>query len=302
MKLGGRFDIIDKLGKGTYGVVYKAKDKKLNKIVAIKKMILPDDDEGIPSTALREISILKGLNHPNIVGLLDMIIEPKKIYLIFEYLKTDLKIFLDNLGKQYLDIKTIKKFMYQLLIGITELHSKRILHRDLKPQNILIDKDFNLKIADFGLARTFSIPIRPYTNNVVTLWYRAPEVLLGAPEYSTPIDIWSLGCIFFEIVTKKALIMGETETEQINRMFRILGTPTESDWPGIGGFKKYDEQTVPNLKKESLKDIFSNLYLDEVGIDLLERMLIYNPTERITAKSALEHPFFYDLKNNNFNF
>jgi serine/threonine protein kinase len=301
MKLTSRFEIIEKLGKGTYGTVYKVKDKKLNRIVAIKKMILPNDEEGIPSTALREISILKGLNHPNIVSLLDIIIETNKIYLILEYLQTDLKIFLDSLNNKYLDLKTVKKFMYQLLAGVQEMHSKRILHRDLKPQNILIDKDYSLKIADFGLARTFSIPIRPYTNNVVTLWYRAPEVLLGGPEYSTPIDIWALGCIFFEVVTKKALIMGETETEQINRMFRILGTPTEKDWPGISAFKKYDEQTVPNLKKESLKELFSELYLDDLGIDLLERMLIYNPIERITAKSAMDHPFFYEIKNN-FNF
>ena len=296
MKSSGRFEIIDTLGKGTYGVVYKAKDKKLNKIVAIKKMILPNDDEGIPSTALREISILKNLSHPFIVSLLDMIIEPKKIYLIFEYLKTDLKIFLDNLPKKkYLEQKTIKKFMFQLLTATSELHSKRIIHRDLKPQNILLDKNYNLKIADFGLARTFSIPIRPYTNNVVTLWYRAPEILLGAPEYSTPIDVWALGCIFFEICTKKGLIMGETETEQINRMFRVLGTPLESDWPGIGAFAKYDEQTVPNLKKVRMREVLGGGFLGDLGVDLLQRMLVYNPTERITAKSALEHPFFCDL-------
>ncbi len=170
----------------------------------------------------------------------------------------------------------------------------------MKPQNILLDKNLNIKIADFGLARTFSIPIRPYTVPVVTLYYRAPEILLGASEYSTPIDIWALGCIFFEIVTKMPFICGDSETDQINRMFRILGTPNEEIWPGINNFKNYKLEFLPTYNKKPLKDHFENLYLDEMGMDLLERMLIYDPTKRITASSALEHPFFYEITKNYF--
>ena len=173
--------------------------------------------------------------------------------------------------------------MFQLLLGTAELHSKRIIHRDLKPQNILLDSQLNVKIADFGLARTFSIPIRPYTKQVVTLWYRAPELLLGAPEYSTPIDIWALGCIFVELVTKTPLFTGDSELDQTYRVFRILGTPTEADWPGIKSFENYKSQ-LPSYDKKPLASIFKDFFFEEAGLDLLERMLTYDPCKRITAK------------------
>lgn len=156
--------------------------------------------------------MLREIDHPNVVKLKDVIMCPNKMYLVFEFLEQDLKKRLDMLGPgNLLPPKLVKSFLYQLLSGIAACHKSRIIHRDLKPQNILLGTKDDLKIADFGLARAFSIPMRPYTKEVVTLWYRAPELLLGANEYSTPVDMWSAGCIFAEMVTKRALFDGDSE-------------------------------------------------------------------------------------------
>lgn len=195
---------LEKLGEGTYGVVYKCKNKDNSELVAIKKIRLENEDEGIPSTAIREISILKTLNHPNIVSLLDLVHGEKKLHLIFEYLDYDLKKYLDQYGGP-LQPMLVKSYLYQMLDGITYCHSKRVLHRDLKPQNLLIDRNGTIKLADFGLARAFGLPIKTLTHEILTLWYRAPEILLGQKEYSTPVDIWSIGCIFFEMAHRSKL-------------------------------------------------------------------------------------------------
>jgi serine/threonine protein kinase len=289
-----RYKRIEKVGNGTYGVVYKAEDTTNKEIVALKKMILEVENEGVPSTAIREISLLREIQHKNIVGLKDVVIEDKKLYLVFEFLDRDLKALLESLGNDFLDPMVVKRFLYQILQGTAACHSRRILHRDLKPQNILIDKLGNLKIADFGLARAFAIPARPYTHEVVTLWYRAPEILLGSIEYSTPIDIWSIGCIFVELVTKQALFTGDSEIDQLYRIFRILGTPNEEVWPGVSSLKDY-KTTFPNWSSSPISKVVSNLNLDAAGLDLLNRMLRYDPCDRISAKSALSHPYFKDL-------
>ena len=178
----------------------------------MKKIKLDTQSEGVPSTTIREISVLREINHPNVVQLKDVIMCPNKMYLVFEYLEMDLKQKLDALGPgNLLPPMMIKSFIYQLLSGTAACHKSRIIHRDLKPQNILLGQNDDLKIADFGLARAFGIPIRPYTKEVVTLWYRAPELLLGSNEYSTPVDAWSAGCIFAEIVTKRPLFDGDSE-------------------------------------------------------------------------------------------
>merc|ERR1712023_606487 len=196
-----------------------------------KKIRLEAEDEGIPSTAIREISILKELQHPNIVRLHDVIHTEKKLTLVFEYLDQDLKKFLDS--SDGLDAFTIKSSLFQLLRGVSFCHDHRVLHRDLKPQNLLINREGALKLADFGLARAFGIPVRSYTHEVVTLWYRAPDVLLGSRKYSTPVDIWSVGCIFAEMVSGRPLFPGNTDQDQLQKIFKVLGTPNETMWPTI---------------------------------------------------------------------
>lgn len=184
------------IGKGTYGTVYKAKDEEGKEIYALKKIKLQGEDEGIPSTAIREICLLKELNQINIVKLLDVIHSSKKLTLVFEFIDRDLKKVIDTTKGDGLPLPKVKSFLYQLLQGVAYIHQYKILHRDMKPQNLLISNEGVLKIADFGLARGYGLPVRNYTHEVVTLWYRPPDVLLGSKDYSTSIDMWSVGCIF----------------------------------------------------------------------------------------------------------
>jgi serine/threonine protein kinase len=195
-----------KLGEGTYGIVYKAENVHTHEEVALKAIRLESEEEGVPCTAIREISLLKELDHPNVVRLLEIIHDVDKLTLVFEFCDQDLKQHLDaHFG--ILDHNKIKWFLYQLLKGVEYCHKRRVLHRDLKPQNLLISKkDNTLKLADFGLARAFTVPVRNYSPEVVTLWYRAPEVLMGFKNYSTPIDMWSIGCIFAEMKKRKTFI------------------------------------------------------------------------------------------------
>lgn len=277
-----------KLGEGTYGKVYLAQDKQTGEYVAMKKMILETEDEGIPSSAIREISLLKELSdHKNIVKLLDVLYLKSKLYLIFEYLEQDLRQFMDSVP--VIDPALVKSYMHQLIQGIDFCHTHRILHRDLKPQNLLIDKTGRLKLADFGLSRAFGIPLRQYTHEIVTLWYRSPEVLLGQPRYSTPVDMWSAGCIFAELVTRIPFFSGDSEIDQIFRIFRTMGTPDEQVWPGVTKLPDF-QPTFPQYTAQSLAQIFPQL--DAAGLDLMGALLQYDPSKRISARSALSHPYF----------
>jgi cyclin-dependent kinase 1 len=216
------FEKSQTIGSGTYGVVYKGRNKKTNEVIAIKKIKIELESEGVPSTALREISILRELKHPNIVELKDVVCSENKLYLLFEFLEIDMRKYLESLAdEEYLEADIIKSFVFQILEGVAYCHSKKIIHRDLKPQNLLLDQYGTVKIADFGLARAFSIPIRPYTKEVLTLWYRSPEILLGCVEYSTPVDIWSVGCIFAELCLKKPIFQGDYDIDQLFKIFKL---------------------------------------------------------------------------------
>ena len=291
-----KYQKLDKVGEGTYGVVYKCQNKETKKYVALKKIRLENEDEGMPSTAIREISILKQLHHPNIVNLLDLIHGEKKLYLVFEFLDHDLKKYL-NLNGSPLSPQLVKSYLYQILLAIKYCHSKRILHRDLKPQNLLIDKNGIIKVGDFGLARAFGIPIKTLTHEILTLWYRAPEILLGQREYSTPIDIWSIGLIFYEMAHRKPLFAGDCEIDQIFKIFQMYGTPTEKTWPGITKLPEF-KLNFPQFKGKGIQSY--NTLIDHVGVDLLEKMIQLDPCKRISAKQALNHPFFDDLDKSQF--
>ena len=279
---------LEKIGTGTYGVVYKAQDLRTNKLVALKKILLDVEPEGIPSTAIREICILRELEHPHIVVLADVIATDQDLYLIFEYLNNDLKQFLDATS-QPLAPRDLQRLLQQMLQAVAYLHANRVLHRDLKPQNILVDTVGNCKLADFGLARIYQFPLRPYTHEVVTLWYRAPEILLGVLEYTPAVDMWSLGMIFAELVLKRPLCPGDSEIDQLFRIFRVLGTPSEEVWPGVSKLKEF-KSNFPKWHPARLQELCPGL--GDLGCDLLAQMLRYDPGARITAKDALAHPYF----------
>jgi cyclin-dependent kinase len=213
--------------------------------------------------------------------------------LVFEYLDQDLKKYLD-VCEGGLDSDVVKSFLYQLLTGVAYCHHHRVLHRDLKPQNLLINREGDLKLADFGLARAFGIPVRSYTHEVVTLWYRAPDVLLGSRKYSTPVDVWSIGCIFAEMVNGTPLFKGTSEDTQLDTIFRHLGTPNESTYPGVSELPDWKEN-FPSYPApaEGLRSLVPKL--DSDGLSLLQAMLVYDPSQRITAQNAKQHPYFQSI-------
>ena len=259
------------------------------------------ENEGIPSTALREITILKELNHENILKIIDVVCEENKLYLLFEYLDYDLQKYMqmalnNELGTFKFTKEIIRSYIYQILDGVSYCHNRKILHRDLKPQNILINKEGKLKIADFGLARTFSLTERPYTKEVLSLWYRAPELLLGTDIYSTAVDIWSIGCIFAEMFLNHPLFLGENEINQLTKIFEIMGTPDKNILQNLKINNNYSDENFPVYQKKNLKDLICDM--DLYGLDLLEKMLDYLPDRRISAKDALNHPYFNEIKKN----
>ncbi|XP_065874297.1 cyclin-dependent kinase G-2 [Euphorbia lathyris] len=295
------FERLNKIDEGTYGVVYRARDKKTGEIVALKKVKMEKEREGFPLTSLREINILLSFHHPSIVDVKEVVVGSNldSIFMVMEYMEHDLKALMESM-KQPFSQSEVKCLMLQLLEGVKYLHDNWVLHRDLKTSNLLLNNRGELKICDFGLARQYGSPLKPYTHLVVTLWYRAPELLLGAKQYSTAIDMWSLGCIMAEMLSKEPLFNGKTEVDQLDKIFRILGTPNETIWPGFSklpGVKVNFVKHQYNLlrKKFPATSFTGSPVLSDAGFDLLNKLLTYDPEKRITAEAALNHEWFREV-------
>jgi serine/threonine protein kinase len=288
-----RFTKQEKIGEGTYGTVFKCEDNTTGQMVALKRIRLEPEDEGVPSTAVREISLLRELNHVNIVKLLDVVHQDRKLFLVFEFCDQDLKKMMDSRATPLVGRK-LKCLTYQLIDALHACHSKRIVHRDLKPQNLLVSRDESVvKVADFGLSRAFQVMLRTYTHEVVTLWYRAPEILLGEQHYRPAVDVWSVGCIMAEMATKAPLFPGECEIHQLFLIFRMLGTPNEDVWPGVTALQDF-KLSFPKWQSDDWSQRLPSL--DDDGLDLIRGLLRYNPTERLTAAQALAHPWFDEVR------
>ncbi|CAK7327402.1 unnamed protein product [Dovyalis caffra] len=295
------FERLNKIDEGTYGVVYRARDKKTGEIVALKKVKMEKEREGFPLTSLREINILLSFHHPSIVDVKEVVVGSNldSIFMVMEYMEHDLKGLMESM-RQPFSQSEVKCLMLQLLEGTKYLHDNWVLHRDLKTSNLLLNNRGELKICDFGLARQYGSPLKPYTHLVVTLWYRAPELLLGAKQYSTAIDMWSLGCIMAELLSKEPLFNGKTEVDQLDKIFRILGTPNETIWPGFSklpGVKVNFVKHQYNLlrKKFPATSFTGSPVLSDSGFDLLNKLLTYDPEKRITAEDALNHDWFREV-------
>jgi len=303
------YEITGKLGEGTFGVVSKGVSRRTGAIVALKKILIHNDKEGFPITALREIKLLKLLSHPNVLRLDEMAVERKvgegqkraDIYMITPYMDHDLSGMTTNPDITF-TIPQIKCYMLQLLEGLRYLHDSRILHRDMKAANILISNKGQLQIADFGLARHYegSRPrsgmgngeaVRDYTTLVVTRWYRPPELLLQLRRYTPAIDMWGAGCVFAELFECKPILEGKTDVNQAELIFELLGSPTEENMPGWSQLPGCEGVRQWAPKRGTIRSRFESR-LGEQGINLLQNLLTLDWRKRINAMDALQHPYF----------
>ncbi|EMD34688.1 hypothetical protein CERSUDRAFT_140279 [Gelatoporia subvermispora B] len=302
------YDVLTKLGEGTFGEVHKAVHRVKGNAVALKRILMHNEKEGMPVTALREIKILKALHHPCVVDILDMFVvrsqgkdAPLSVYMVFPYMDHDLAGLLEN-ERVKLSPSQIKLYMKQLLEGTEYMHRNHIIHRDMKAANLLISNTGSLKIADFGLARAFDPSItrggedfrgreRKYTNCVVTRWYRPPELLLGARQYGGEIDLWGIGCVLGEMFWRRPILPGTTDVDQLEKIWQLCGTPNQHTWPnhdqlpGCEGVKRF------NQYPRRVKQVYEMIGAET--LDLLDKLLVCNPRDRITASQALDHDYFW---------
>ncbi|XP_077989114.1 cyclin-dependent kinase 7-like [Glandiceps talaboti] len=287
-----RYEKIDFLGEGQFATVYKAKDIARNdRIVAVKKIKLgqrAEAKDGVNRTALREIKLLQELQHENIIGLLDVFGHKSNISLVFDFMETDLEIIIKDTGNIFLTPAHVKSYLLMTLHGLEYLHKNWILHRDLKPNNLLINEKGILKLGDFGLAKYFGSPNRVYTHQVVTRWYRCPELLYGARIYGTGVDLWAVGCILAELLLRVPFLPGDSDLDQLSRIFQTLGTPTEEVWPSMMSLPDYIE--FKKFPGTPLRHIFTAVPDDL--LDLIECLLKYDPSTRCTCSQALKMAYF----------
>lgn len=292
------YEKLEKIGEGTFATVYvgtaKARDpKRGDKVqsIAIKRIKYGQFIDGLDISAIREIKYLKELHHPNVIDLIDVVsMKGGGLNLILEFLDSDLEMIIKN-RRVVFSGADIKSWMMMMFRGLNHCHSSYILHRDLKPNNLLLAKDGTLKIADFGLARLYGDPNVSMTSQVVTRWYRAPELLLGAKHYGHAVDIWSTGCIFAELMLRTPYFAAETDLGQLKVIMSARGTPTEAEWPFMKQLPDYFPFNV--YEATPLRQIFTAAGDD--ALDLLEKLLLYNPLARLSSEEALRHEYFTNL-------
>uniref|UniRef100_A0A8C1FUF3 Cyclin dependent kinase 10 n=1 Tax=Cyprinus carpio carpio TaxID=630221 RepID=A0A8C1FUF3_CYPCA len=287
------FEKMNRIGEGTYGIVYRARDTRTNEIVALKKVRMDKEKDGIPISSLREINLLLRLRHPNIVELKEVVVGShlESLFLVMSYCEQDLASLLENMQSPFSEAQ-VKCIVLQLLKGLAYLHHNFILHRSECVHSGLFCslKHCHVLNSDFGLARVYGIPLQPMTPRVVTLWYRAPELLLGTKTQTTALDMWAVGCIFAELLAHKPLLPGASEIQQLDLIVQLLGTPNESIWPGFSRLPLVGQYSLRKQPYNNLKNKFT--WLSEAGLRLLNLLFMYNPQRRATAKDCLDSSYF----------
>ncbi|XP_059008805.1 cyclin-dependent kinase 10 isoform X1 [Mustela lutreola] len=306
------FEKLNRIGEGTYGIVYRARDTQTDEVVALKKVRMDKEKDGVPISSLREITLLLRLRHPNIVELKEVVVgnHLESIFLVMGYCEQDLASLLENMPTPFSEAQ-VKCIVLQVLRGLQYLHQNFIIHRDLKVSNLLMTDKGCVKTggcwvpalwpvsvggylergaADFGLARAYGIPVKPMTPKVVTLWYRAPELLLGTTTQTTSIDMWAMGCILAELLAHKPLLPGTSEIHQVDLIVQLLGTPSENIWPGFSRLPLVGQYSLRKQPYNNLKHKFP--WLSEAGLRLLNFLFMYDPKKRATASDGLESSYF----------
>lgn len=312
-----KYTILGFISSGTYGRVYKAQSVDCDGMVYAIKKFKPDKEgdvvtyTGISQSAIREMGLNKEISHANVVALKEVILEDKSIYMVFEYAEHDFLQVIHHYSQTLriqIQSMVLKPMVYQLLNGLVYLHSAHILHRDLKPANILITASGVVKIGDLGLARIIYQPLQPLFAGdkvVVTIWYRAPELLMGAKHYHKAIDCWAVGCVFAELASLRPIFKGEEakldskknvpfQRDQLLKIFEVLGTPDEKDWPGVRDTPEYQSMKRLDPYQNRLAEWCQSRIRSPHGHDLLRQLFAFDPDKRLTAKDALTHKWFQE--------
>ncbi len=292
-----KYEVIGVVGEGAYGIVYKCKNKETGKYVAIKKF-KETEDELVKKTMKRELKMLQQLKHENIVEFQESFIHKNNLFLVFEFLEKNLLEVLEE-SPNGLSPKLIRSFIFQMCKAVSYLHKNNMIHRDVKPENLLIDEKMNLKLCDFGFARKIKLDKKnnnqdSMTDYVATRWYRAPEILLGSTRYGVQADMWSMGCIFGELLGGKPMFPGTSTLSQINKVLEVTGMPSREDIESINS--ELAPTMIENIvvkKTNSLKNLYPKASAEE--LDLLKKLLQFNPNKRINVYQALEHEYIKEF-------
>ena len=282
-----RYERGEKLGQGQFGEVFRAVEKETGRVVAIKRVGVGSQEQGINFTALREIKLLKELKGEYIVPLVDVFLHKRNLNLVFDFMECDLEAVIKDTSLKLADAD-VKSYLQMTLKALEHCHKNWIVHRDVKPNNLLVSSDGMLKLTDFGLARLFGSPDRRFTAQVFARWYRPVELLCGSKHYGPAVDMWACGCVFAELMLRKPVFPGTSDLDQLTKIFTLLGTPTEEQWPGMRCLPQFMECRpcpAPPMRK-----FFPTA--PDAALDLLSRMLCFDPNRRISATDALNHHYF----------